>query len=96
MTASDDPCTLPWCVAWRDRATGKQGWCMTYRNRAPSEDAVHDQTACGYTVHLRGGEQRGEPTCSECQTILRRRRARRGTQISTTSAGSKPSTSSSG
>jgi hypothetical protein len=54
-----------WCVQH------KGGWCATYRGRRPSEDAVHDKTRCGYTVHLRTGSARRLPTCCDCKKKMK-------------------------
>jgi hypothetical protein len=56
-----------WCVRH------KKGWCATKGGRRPSEDAVHDEARCGYTIHLRTGSEKREPTCPDCRKKMRLR-----------------------
>jgi hypothetical protein len=59
-----------WCVAWND-LKGERQWCATFRGTRPSEEAVHDRTACGATVIFRVGSERRLPTCLECRERVR-------------------------
>lgn len=64
-----------WCVKWK-REDKKEMWCATFRGHAPSKDAVHDATACGYTVTFRIGSEKRVPTCRDCiQRLIRRRKS---------------------
>lgn len=65
----------PWCVMWLT-PSGSTGWCATFRDSKPSEDALHDKTACGMVVTLRVGSAKRAPTCDECKRRVARRRER--------------------
>ncbi len=54
-----------WCVRHRD------GWCATKAGRRPTTDAIHDETRCGHTVHLRTGSGRRLPNCAGCRSRMR-------------------------
>lgn len=60
-----------WCVAWKDRETGRTEWCATKRGRVPDESATSDETRCNHYVTLRIGSEQREPTCPECRKRMR-------------------------
>lgn len=43
----------------------RHGWCAA-KNKLDDE-AVSDETLCGYVVMFRGGEKMGYPTCTGCR-----------------------------
>lgn len=46
----------------------RTGWCAA-KNQL-DEEAVSDETLCGYVVMFRGGEKKGYPTCSKCRRLM--------------------------
>lgn len=56
-----------WCVQHRD------GWCATANGgRArPDHSATSDETACGFFITLRWGQEKRMPDCATCLRALR-------------------------
>jgi hypothetical protein len=48
----------------------REGWCALPDGAEFDPDACNDPTLCGWVVVLRGGSDRGMPTCLACLAIM--------------------------